>query len=270
MLEKLLWISATFTLSFCNPSSLPIGLVAIFIFQSIFWALPLCLRCKPAVSLMPIPVTPSPMGGFCYLKIYSTVLFGILNITSHFSLDCYIYQNILPPVFELVASILSKSVGGRGWAWVCVFFSVKHCARLKNLAPFCTARTWVYLTKAKRGLPHTTSGISHLSTAITSLKYLPGSFCSSVTSPWRPACLEVYFSQPWTSEHLLSSLVCINAKNKHLASVITIYHRKNDKRFLHPGQVSDRWQLPTRIRFCWEAPYYQTWLFGSPAEVGGG
>lgn len=58
------------------------------------------------------------------------------------------------------------------------------------------------------------------------LKYLPGSLHSSVTSPWCLTCLEVYFSQPWTSEHVLSSLVCFNAKRKHLTSMIIIYHRK--------------------------------------------
>jgi len=44
-------------------------------------------------------------------------------------------------------------------------------------------------------------------------------------------CSEVYFSQPWTSEHLLSSFMCINVKIKHLASMIIIYYRKKDKYF---------------------------------------
>lgn len=131
---------------------------------------------------MPILVTLSPMGDFCYLKIYSTVLFRILNLNSHFFSDCYIYRIILPPVFKTVALILSKSVVGVYYLAFGVFFSVKHCARLKNLAPLCTVRTCVYLTRTKTGLPLPSSGISVLSSSSTSLKYLPGSFHNSVTS----------------------------------------------------------------------------------------
>lgn len=137
MLEEHLWISVTYTLSFCNPSSLPIGLVTFFTYEGIFWALPIYLQCKSTVSLMPILVTLYPMGDFCYLKIYNTVLFRILNLNSHFSLDCYIYHIILPPVFKTVALILSKSVGGVYYLGFGVgFFFCKTLCSVKKFSSF--------------------------------------------------------------------------------------------------------------------------------------
>lgn len=137
VLEKQLWISATCTLSFCNPGSLPIGLVSTFTYQSIFWVLPLFVmltHCKPHAHAS----DTLPCGRFLVISKFIIQLYlGILNLTSYFSLDFFIYQNILSHAFKVVTSILSRSVSGVFLFGP--FYSVKYYAQFKKLAPFSTA-----------------------------------------------------------------------------------------------------------------------------------